>query len=79
MHMGWRKLGNLQQTRPYVTGRSLWGAFTARLTREFGQNSYEKVGDQVDHDLAFTYFYPSVNEEKVKVWPWPKLEYEYYW
>ena len=31
MHIGWRKLGNMQQTRPYVTGRNLWGAFTARL------------------------------------------------
>jgi hypothetical protein len=77
MHMGWRKLGNLQQTRPYVTGRSLWGAFTATLTRELGHNGYGKVGDQVDNDLAFTYFYPSIDEDTVKVWPWPQFEHEY--
>ncbi len=78
MHMGWRKLGNLQQTRPYVTGRSLWGAFTAMLTRELGHNDYGRVGAQVDKDLAFTYFYPSVDTEAVTIWPWPQLENEYF-
>ncbi len=70
MHIGWRKLGNLQQTRPYVTGRTLWGALTARLTRESGRSDYSKVGEQVDLQLAFTYFYPSTNPTEVALWPW---------
>src|SRR5213082_2804295 len=57
MHIGWRKVGNLQQTRPYVLGRSLWGALTARLTRISGSNDYSEIGEQVDQQLAFTYFY----------------------
>lgn len=70
MHVGWRKLGNLQQTRPYVAGRSIWGALTARLTRENGSNDYESTGKAVDEQLAFTYFYPSTQKEKDALWPW---------
>lgn len=65
IHIGWRKIGNLQQTRPYVTGRSLWGALTARLTRELGNSNYLHIGDLVDKHLAFTYFYPSTEPEIV--------------
>jgi hypothetical protein len=77
MHIGWRKLGNMQQTRPYVTGRNLWGAFTARLTRDLDLGNYERVGGQVDNEIAFTYFYPSVNEQAVTIWPWSQYEHEY--
>jgi len=70
MHVGWRKLGNLQQTRPYVTGRSLWGALTARLTRESGRKDYNDVGGDVDKQLAFTYFYPSTERDRITLWPW---------
>src|SRR5437588_6306984 len=59
LHIGWRKLGNLQQTRPYVTGRTLLGALTARITREQGSNEYTEIGKLVDKQLTFTYFYPS--------------------
>ena len=70
LHIGWRKSGNLQQTRPYVTGRALWGALTARLTRELRQTNYEEIGTQVDERLAFTYLYPSVESDHVTLWPW---------
>jgi len=78
MHIGWRKLGNMQQTRPYVTGRVLWGAYTARLTRELRSRDYEGVGEEVDRQLAFTYFYPAISSDpdkppdpdKVDLWPW---------
>lgn len=71
LHIGWHKLGNLQRTRPYVTGRSLWGALTARLTRESRSNEYESFGQKVDRELAFTYFYPSTKQDTVTLWPWP--------
>ena len=75
VHIGWRKLGNLQQTRPYLTGRTLWGALTSRLTREQNSSDYEGIGKEVDKQLAFTYFYPSTNppanSSTVKPWPWP--------
>lgn len=71
IHIGWHKLGNLQRTRPYITGRNLWGALTSRLTRESGSNGYESFGRQVDNQLAFTYFYPSTKQDAVTLWPWP--------
>lgn len=71
MHIGWRKLGNLQQTRPYLTGRNLWGALTARLTRESGGNNYEEIGRKVDNQLAFTYFYPYTLSKEDSPWAWP--------
>lgn len=72
LHIGWRKLGNLQQTRPYMTGRNLWGSLTARLTREQGSNDYKGIGGKVDKQLAFTYFYPSTERDAnaVTLWPW---------
>lgn len=77
LHIGWRKLGNLQQTRPYVTGRNMWGAFTARLTREQGNSGYKAVSKQVDEELAFTYFYPSTDPGKVLLWPWKSDEFSW--
>lgn len=78
MHIGWRKSGNLQQTRPYVTGRALWGALTARLTREAGRTDYPQVGDWVDERLAFTYFYPSDCRDH-GLWPWGESWDEFAW
>jgi len=71
LHIGAGQLGNVQRTRPYLTGKSLWGALTARLTRddpELGGN-YAAVGRRVNDELAFSYFYPAVGEE-VDLWPW---------
>ncbi|RZN14853.1 MAG: hypothetical protein EF812_04365 [Methanosarcinales archaeon] len=70
IHIGWRKTGNLQQTRPYVTGKTLWGALTARLVRDLGNNNYQKMGKIVNDKLMFTYFYPTTDSSKVVVWPW---------
>ncbi|WP_448560972.1 hypothetical protein [Trichothermofontia sp.] len=65
LHIGCGKVGNVQRTRPYVTGRSFWGALTMRLTRDAASGSatdsklYEEVGKQVHNRLAYTYFYPA--------------------
>ena len=81
MHIGWRKLGNLQQTRPYVTGRVLWGAFTARLARELKSQDYKGLGKEVDEQLAFTYFYPSISPgpDEVDLWPWGDGQEKFSW
>ncbi|NJK52088.1 MAG: hypothetical protein HC936_03380, partial [Leptolyngbyaceae cyanobacterium SU_3_3] len=58
MHIGCGKMGNVQRTRPYVTGRVFWGALTMRLTRDATSGSatdssqYKVFGDQVDSQLA---------------------------
>ncbi len=79
MHIGWFKQGNLQRTRPYVTGKALWGALTARLTRDHPElrGDYGAVGQRVNEELAFSYFYPAVSEN-VDLWPWEKPD-EFAW
>lgn len=79
MHIGWRKLGNLQQSRPYVTGRTLWGALTARLTRESGGSDYQGIGEKVDNQLAFTYFYPYTVPKEDTPWSWPDQWSDFAW
>jgi len=80
LHIGWSKVGNLQRTRPYVIGRSLWGALTMRLTRDAANDKkpaddskdYQQFGIQVNENLAFTYFYlatKSKNDYQI-AWPW---------
>ncbi|MGH9427844.1 MAG: hypothetical protein ACRD2L_16275, partial [Terriglobia bacterium] len=81
LHIGWGKVGNLQRTRPYVTGRVLWGALTMRLTRDAanGRNSatdsreYLRAGDELHRSLAYTYFYPATRSGTGYqiAWPWP--------
>jgi hypothetical protein len=66
LHVGRSKIGNIQLARPYVMARHMWGAVTARLTRNalYGQdssipaNDYVRTGNLVKDQLAFTYFYP---------------------
>ena len=85
LHIGHGKVGNLQRTRPYVTGRTFWGALTMRLTRDAchgrgpatNSQQYYRFGDQVHSLLAFSYFYPALksnNHEGHSVqWPWDNL------
>jgi len=70
LHVGHLKQGNLQRTRPYLTGKALWGALTARLTREGGSNDYQHIGKQVNEGLAFSYFFPSTDSAQVTLFPW---------
>jgi hypothetical protein len=70
MHIGWRVFGNVKSTRPYLPGRALWGGLTARITRDFPNlGDYEAVGQKVQTELAFSYFYPSLSGETVTHWP----------
>ena len=80
LHIGCGAVGNLLRTRPYVTGRVLWGALTMRLTRDAAQGrgpatdsrEYRRVGEQVHKLLAFTYFYPAIKsgDSYQVVCPW---------
>jgi hypothetical protein len=69
MHIGAGKVGNLQRTRPYVAGRNLWGALTARLTRDSDPQGkpdpeeYQTMGRRVHDELTFTYFFPTTDAQ----------------
>jgi len=77
LHLGCGKAGNLLRTRGYVPGRVLWGALTMRLTRRQGgprtdSRDYLNLGEKVNQTLAFTYFYPALQQGSSfsPCWPW---------
>ncbi len=79
LHSGWRKVGNLQQTRPYVPARTFRGALASRLTRlEAGKHPaddsvpYQKMVERIDQAIALTYFFPATKKGSgyQVAWPW---------
>lgn len=64
LHVGYRRLGNIQRTRYYLPGRNLWGAIAARLTRACYTRprpaDYLAVGDYVRGHVIASYFYPKL-------------------
>ena len=79
LHIGCGKVGNLQRTRPYVAGRNLWGALTARLTRDGHPQgkpepeAYTDMGRRVHRELAFTYLFATTHPDgAIETWPWDK-------
>ncbi len=90
LHIGFRKVGNLMQTRPYVPGRVLWGALTARLVRDYSNNShgntYQQVGEGLKQNFRFGYLWPAlskkensynINDLEIK-FPWKDDLFDYY-
>ena len=65
MHIGYRKVGNLMQTRKYVPGKNVWAALTARLTRDYHDGSkgdeYKKIGKKLIGQFRFGYLWPSLD------------------
>ncbi len=80
LHIGCGTVGNLQRTRPYITGRALWGALTMRLTRDAADGrgpatdsrDYACYGKEVHRSLAYTYGYVATRSGKTYhvAWPW---------
>ena len=76
LHIGQAKVGNLQITRSYLHGKALWGALTARITRDTTSahpDDYRHIGQKVHDQLAFSYFYPTTQDD-VSLWPWDNPE-----
>ncbi|MDY7079930.1 MAG: hypothetical protein SXV54_23855 [Chloroflexota bacterium] len=75
LHIGYRRLGNIQRTRYYLPGRNLWGAITARLARacyaQPGPTDYLAVGDYVRDHVVASYFYPKLADGEPY---YPRLE-----
>lgn len=73
LHIGRRKVGNLQQTRPYVSGKVVWAALTARLTRQTWQgnnnSAYQTIGRRLLTEMRFSYLWPSL-EPPTPYFPW---------
>ncbi|RMF34529.1 MAG: hypothetical protein D6759_05770 [Chloroflexi bacterium] len=80
LHVGYRRVGNLMQTRPYVPGKVLWAALTARLVRDAGRGAdgkaYREIGEQVHEHFRFGYLWPSL-DRKQPCFPWEQDDFDY--
>lgn len=67
LHIGRRGWGFIQRTRPYLMGKNLWAAATARLTRRLGRRldreDFEAVGQALKKAVVFTYCYPATDPQ----------------
>lgn len=82
LHIGYARMGNVHYTRPYVTGRAIWGALTERVTRDLAARTnqpavnfeaYKSQSDTICNRLAYTYFYLAEKRDDgdfAIVWPW---------
>ncbi|RME12885.1 MAG: hypothetical protein D6802_03020 [Ardenticatenia bacterium] len=80
LHIGYRKVGNLMQTRRYVPGKNLWAALTERITRDHHDGSqgseYQRIGEQVQQHFRFGYLWPSLDDQ-TPYWPWEHPDFDY--
>lgn len=63
LHIGYHKVMHFFRTRPYVPGRPIWGAMTARLTRMLGLSNYRKVGNFLSKACQLGYLYICTDEQ----------------
>lgn len=63
IRMGHHTLGYINLTRYYITGRAMWGAMTANLTRANGSDDsdYKYFGDLMKKYILISYFYPAMD------------------
>ncbi len=72
VHIGHHDLGYIKLSRPYITGRAMWGAATANLTRTYGKcrgqisTEYARFGELFKDRIIFSYFFPALEEGE----PW---------
>ena len=85
LHVGFRKVGNLMQTRRYVPARTLWGALVASLTRSLcspplQRQHFEAFEKFVNDHLRIGYLWPTAPchpkglPEEVLLFPWDDPE-----
>lgn len=83
LHIGWRKVGNLMQTRRYVPGKNLWAALTQRLTQKYITNpkfsDYQQMGEELKQHFRFGYLYPALeNGQGYEIHhPWADPHFDY--
>jgi hypothetical protein len=76
------------QVRPYVTGKVLWAALTARLTQIKGRGddgaAYRDIGESITQNFRFGYLWPAIylnrnhdtNQFSV-YYPWESDDFDY--
>jgi len=72
LYVGFHKVMHFYRTRPYVPGKPLWGAITAKLTPLLGLNDYLKVGEFLKKAIRPGYLYPYIESNEKSELYYPK-------
>ena len=87
LHIGYRKVGSLMQTRRYVPGKNLWAGLTQRIVWRMGQahnpDAYRRVGDILRAHFRFGYLWPAhapanSSPPQKPHFPWEKADPAYW-
>lgn len=64
VHIGSFTMGYINLSRPYITGKAMWGAMTANLVRSGFNDTYESCGALLKTKIRMSYFFPALELEK---------------
>ena len=62
MHIGYRKMANINYTRYYVPAKTIWGALTNAIVKDSGKGNFKEVGDALKESLRISYFFITKNK-----------------
>lgn len=63
LHIGHRKMANIQYTRRYVPAKTVWGALTAAIAKSRNNEGYLQLAEELKTHLRFSYFFLSEQED----------------
>jgi len=72
LYVGFHKVMHFYRTRPYVPGKPLWGALTAKFTPLLELNDYLKVGEFLKKAIRPGYLYPYIESNEKSELYYPK-------
>ena len=62
MHIGYRKMANINYTRYYVPAKTIWGALTNAIVEDSGKGNFKEVGEALKESLRISYFFFTKNK-----------------
>ncbi len=66
LHIGYKKMENIQYTRRYIPAKTIWGALTAAIAKKQNNRKYSEIGKTLKSNLRFSYFYLSEKSDGSK-------------
>ena len=64
LHIGYRKMANIQYTRRYVPAKTVWGALTAAIAKSRNNEGYLQLAEELKTHLRFSYFFLTERRER---------------
>ncbi len=77
LHVGFRRYGNLAQTRRFAPARLFWGAITARYARDVLKGDYREAANWINQNVRLSYFFPGGEDGPDFPWTDDAFEWKY--